>query len=318
MTAPGTYRHLWQNSTPEGHFCILAIDHRANLVSQLQKFQPNLTDADVMAFKRDVIRHLLPEASAVLTDPGYGMPPLIAEGLVGQAGLLAPLEVTNYSLHPRDRITQFIEGWSVEQIKQVGGTGVKLLLYYHPGDAGLKAEKHALVERIVADCARYQLPFFLEPIAYSLDSAAPLSIAEQRQMAVETARTFSAMGVDVLKLEFPVNPTQEPDEAVWSAACAELDAACEVPWALLSAGVDYATFARQARIACANGASGVIVGRAVWAEALALTGTARMEWLQTTGIERMREMAAICRESARDWRARIQPPVMADRWWSRS
>jgi len=235
--------------------------------------------------------------------------------------------VTNYSLHPRDRITQFIEGWSVEQIKQVGGTGVKLLLYYHPGDAGLKAEKHALVERIVADCARYQLPFFLEPIAYSLDSAAPLSIAEQRQVAViaeqrqvavETAQTFSAMGVDVLKLEFPVNPAQEPDEAVWSAACAELDAACQVPWALLSAGVDYATFARQARIACANGASGVIVGRAVWAEALALTGTARMEWLQTTGIERMREMAAICRESARDWRARIQPPVMADRWWLRS
>jgi tagatose-1,6-bisphosphate aldolase len=316
MTAPGTYRHLLQNSTPEGHFCILAIDHRANLVSQLQKHHPNLTDADATAFKRDVLRHLLPEASAVLTDPGYGMPPLIAEGLLGQAGLLAPLEVTNYSLHPRDRITTFIEGWSVEQIKRVGGTGVKLLLYYHPGDAALKAEKRTLVTRIVEACQHYQLPFFLEPIAYSLDSAEPLTVAEQRQVAVETAQTFSAMGVDVLKLEFPVNPVQEPDELVWAAACRDLDAACTVPWALLSAGVDYDTFARQARIACVNGASGVIVGRAIWAEALALMGSARIDWLQTTGVARMREMASICRESARDWRGRVAAPTMGDSWWT--
>jgi tagatose-1,6-bisphosphate aldolase len=315
MTAPGVYRHLLQNSTLEGHFCILAIDHRANLVSQLQKFHLNLTDADVIAFKRDVLHHLLPEASAVLTDPAYGMPPLIAGGLLGQAGLLAPLEVTNYSLHPRDRITQFIEGWSVEQIKGVGGTGVKLLLYYHPGDAALKADKHGLVERIIVACARFQLPFFLEPIAYSLDGAAPLSITEQRQVAVETAQTFSAMGVDILKLEFPVNPAQEPDEAVWSAACRDLNAACSVPWALLSAGVDYNTFARQARIACINGASGVIVGRAVWAEALALAGQVRIEWLMSTGRDRMREMAAICRESARDWRGRIAPPEMTSGWY---
>jgi tagatose-1,6-bisphosphate aldolase len=315
MTAPGTYRHLQQNSTPEGHFCILAIDHRANLVSQLQQHHPNLKDADVVAFKRDVLGCLLPEASAVLTDPTYGLPPLIAEGVLGQAGLLAPLEVTNYSLHPRDRITQFIEGWSVEQIKRVGGTGVKLLLYYHPGDSALVRDKHELVARIVDDCKQSQLPFFLEPIAYSLDEQ-PLSVTEQRQVAVETARTFSAMGVDVLKLEFPVNPAQEADEAVWAAACNELSVACTVPWALLSAGVSYTVFARQARIACASGASGVIAGRAIWAEALALSGQARLDWLRSTGRARMREMAGICRESAQDWRQRIAPPAMPTGWYA--
>ena len=40
-----------------------------------------------------------------------------------------------------------------------------------------------------------------------------------------------------------------------------------MPWVLLSGGVDDATFERQVRVACEAGASGVLVGRSVWAEA---------------------------------------------------
>ena len=96
-------------------------------------------------------------------------------------------------------------------------------------------------------------------------SARPLPNDELRRVVIESARTFSQMGIDVLKTPFPLDVAHEPDEAVWRAALAELNEACRVPWALLSAGVDYPTFRRQAELACEAGASGVIAGRAIWA-----------------------------------------------------
>src|SRR5260221_14070313 len=101
MTTLGKYRHLAQCSSPTGHFNILALDHRGNLLSSLQEHAPvPITDAEFTAFKRQVMRCLLPSATAVLTDPDYGFGPAIADGtLLGKVGLLSPLEVTDYTDH---------------------------------------------------------------------------------------------------------------------------------------------------------------------------------------------------------------------------
>jgi len=318
MTTLGTYRHLAQCSTAGGHFNILAIDHRGNLLESLNKHAPKpLTDDEFTAFKQHVLRRLLPEASAVLTDPEHGFGPGIASGVIGgQVGLLSPLEVTDYSLHPSRRLTNFIPDWNVAKIKRVGGNGVKLLLYYHP-DVDIAAQKRDLVQSIVMDCQTHDIPFFLEPIAYSPDPKKPLTNAELRKVAVKTAKTFSAMGVDVLKVEFPLDVKQEPNEAVWTEAVEELNAACSVPWALLSAGVDYATFRKQAEIACKAGASGVIVGRAVWAEAVELQGDARDRFLATTGKQRMKELADLCAKSAKSWREKVAAPDVGAGWYAK-
>jgi tagatose-1,6-bisphosphate aldolase len=123
------------------------------------------------------------------------------------------------------------------------------------------------------------------------------------------------MGIDVLKTEFPLDVKQEPDETVWHTALAELNAACSVPWALLSAGVDYATFKRQAELACQAGASGVIVGRAVWSEAVSLQGQAREDFLKTTGRQRMKELADMCAASAVNWRQKVASPNVPFDWF---
>ena len=318
MTTPGKYRHLAQCSTPAGHFNILAIDHRGNLLDSLNKHAPRpLTNDEFTAFKQHVMRRLLPEASAVLTDPEHGFGPGIASGVIGgQVGLLSPLEVTDYSLHPSRRLTNFIPNWNVAKIKQVGGNGVKLLLYYHP-NADIAPQKRDLVQSIVLECQQYDIPFFLEPIAYSPDPKKPLTNADLRKIAVKTAKTFSAMGVDVLKVEFPLDVKQEPNQAVWQEAVEELNEAYKSPWALLSAGVDYPTFRRQAELACKAGASGVIVGRAVWAEAVELQGDARDRFLATTGKQRMKELADICARSAKSWRERVSAPDVSAGWYGR-
>lgn len=316
MTTLGKFRHLSRCATPEGHFVILAIDHRANLRDALNKHASTLlTDAQFVNFKNSVIQYLSNDVSGVLTDPDYG----IGVGIVttnvqpGQ-GLIAPLEVTNYDVHPSRREVEFIPDWSVLKIKKVGGDGVKLLLYYHPEAANADRQR-SIVRRIVDECGEEDVPFFLEPITYSLDPAATLLNADLLQITVEMAKTFSDLGVDVLKLQFPVDAAQSRDEAEWRAACDQVSAASAVPWALLSAGVDFPTFQLQTRIACESGASGVIVGRAVWNEAVTLEPQDLFSFLMTTGRSRVRRLHDICSQSATEWTAKVDPPDTLPGWY---
>lgn len=302
MLKIGKYRHLTQCSTSNGHFVILAIDHRANLREKLDAEVPvPLTNEEFTAFKVQVMSQLLDHASAVLVDPVYGLEAGIrSQVITGRHGLLAPLEVTNYSLHPSQRTMEYIENWGVAGIKANGGNGVKLLLTYHP-DSPDASQKRDEAARIVAECETHQIPFFLEPIAYSLDPNVPLTSAEKRDVVVRSAAQFSNVGVDVLKVEFPALPADH--ESHWESALAELNDACgNVPWTLLSAGVGYDTFLRQVEMACKAGASGVIVGRAVWSDVIKLQGSERETFLKTTARERMEALARTCAQHAQNWR----------------
>lgn len=282
---------------------MFALDHRGNLRHSLNPDAPDTVTYEQMTqFKQEVTAVMSPSATAVLLDPVYGVGPVITAGaLAPEAGLLLAVEKTGYTGDPTARQSQILPGWSVEKIARIGADGVKLLIYYHP-DAANAAEQEALVRQVGASCREYDIPFFLEPLSFSLDTAvSKLPTAEKRQVVVETARRMTPLGVDVLKAEFPVNIADEPDEAVWAEACAELSEASICPWVILSAGVSFAEFSRQTAVACQNGASGVLVGRAVWKEAAARHGAARTQFLRTTATERMRELADIIGEYGRAW-----------------
>lgn len=315
MSTIGIYRSLSQCSDTTHTFAILAIDHRDNLIADLQKHRAAAVGADdVVAFKRSVVRAAV-AATALLLDPDYGMP-AVASGVVpGRVGLLAPLEVTDYRPHPSQRQPRLIADWGAAALRRAGISGAKLLVYYHP-DAPDAADKTALVERLAAECAAQGVPLFLEPIAYSLDPAARLSSGDHRRVVVESARHFSRRGPAIMKMEFPVDVTTEPDERVWVEALKELDAACATPWALLSAGVAFDTFLRQTVLACQAGASGIIAGRAVWAEAVALGGAERDAFIDTVARRRLEQLAAVSRALATPWTRRVQAPQLATRWYA--
>lgn len=310
----GTYRRLMQCSDAAGAFVVLALDHRDNLIAELQKHQVEpVTYADVVAFKTSVCQHLSDQSSAVLTDPDYGMPGIIAGAIPGRVGLIAPLEVTDYSLHMSQRQPRLIPGWDVEKLVRAGFSAAKLLLYYHPesADAQLKTD---LVDQIVAQCHAAQIPLFLEPLVYSLDPARSLSNDERRQLVVATTQHFSARGVTILKLEFPLNVAETPDETAWLAALHQVNQASQVPWTLLSGGIAFETFLRQATLACQAGASGVMVGRAVWAEATALRGAEREHFLRTTARERMIALQAACQQAI-PWTQQHHAPPVTENWY---
>ncbi|MEM6282376.1 MAG: tagatose 1,6-diphosphate aldolase [Chloroflexota bacterium] len=316
MTTMGKLRHMSRCATDDGHFVVMAIDHRAVLRDKLNEHAPRpVDDAAFTTFKQQVVRALIPDVAAVLLDPAFGIGAgLVERTITGRHGLLAPLEVTNYDLHPSRRDVNFIPGWSVAKIKRVGGDGVKLLLPYHP-ESDSAADKQDVVRRIVDECAVHDIPFFLEPIAHAMDPEKPLYNAELLDVVVEMARVFSHLDADVLKMQVPVDAKQSDDETTWREACNALDEACSVPWALLSAGVNYETFALQAKVACEAGASGVIVGRAVWAEAVELQGAERETFVTTTARERMQSLAGICREHATPYYKRVTMPHTTPDWF---
>jgi tagatose-1,6-bisphosphate aldolase len=235
----------------------------------------------------------------------------------GDVGLIVAIEATGYDGPPTARRSRVLDGWSVAKAKRMGATAAKLLVYYHP-DSTAAADQERLVADVADACRHHDLPLFLEPITHSVDPTVPaLAGEERRRVVTETARRLTAIGGDVLKVEFPFDASVT-DERLWVEACAELDAASPVPWVLLSGGVDDATFERQVEVACRAGASGVLVGRSVWAEATRLTGADREGFLATEAVERLGRLIATIEAHGRPWFERsptLRDGRVGDDWY---
>ena len=67
----------------------------------------------------------------------------------------------------------------------------------------------------------------------------------------------------------------------------------DVPWAVLSAGVDHAAFCDQLRASMAGGADGFIAGRSLWKEAVGLPADERRTFLDGVARRRMEDLLAI-------------------------
>ncbi len=314
----GKLRGLQQCATSRGALAVLALDHRNNLRNALNPQDPHsVSDAELTAFKVQTIAALAPAATAVLLDAEFGAAQCIAAGaLPGQVALLVAVEASGYTGDPTARHSRILPGWSVEKAKRMGANAVKLLVYYHP-DAPTAEEIETFVRHVAANCVAQDMLLFLEPLSYSPDPARKkLSSDEVRRVVIETARRLVAPGVDVVKAEFPLDITAEPDERRWAEACAELSAACAVPWVLLSASVGYETFLRQVTVACQAGASGVAVGRAVWKEAVNLQGQEREEFLRQVARPRMARVTALCDALARPWSDFYAAPHLEPGWYA--
>jgi len=305
MLSFGKALRLQRCAAPSGHIVMFALDHRGNLKRMVRPDDPDSVGyQEIVDFKLELIRTMSPHSTGILLDAEYAVANNIVNRTIApQAGLLCAVEKTGYAGPSDDRTTRLLPGWGVKKIARIGAAGVKLLVYYHP-DAPNARQQEAVVEEVAESCRQEDIPFFLEPLSFSLDpNAKKLPSAERRQVVIATARKFTPMGVDILKAEFPVDAGEEPDESVWAAACAELSAASTAPWVLLSAGVTYPEFVRQTTVACQAGASGVLVGRSVWNEAVPLSGAARTAFLQITAADRMRELMAICVAHGKPWHA---------------
>ena len=246
-----------------GIFRVLAVDHRDSLRLFLEPTAPETVPTELMtSIKSDLVRAISPYATGVMLEPEYSIPQLIDDGaLADGVGFLAALESQGYLADPSAEPTSLLDGWSVELAAASGAAACKLLLPYHPG-APLAGAQRAVAADVLAECHRVGIPLVLEPLFYGVSDA-----AEREQVVLTTVEHFASTGADLLKLPFPVDPGAVTDHGERVAACAAITERCEQPWAILSGGGDFDSFAAQVAASIEAGCSGFMVGRALWGEA---------------------------------------------------
>lgn len=318
---PGKVRGLTATSTPDGIFTILAIDHRDSLRVVLDAEAPeSISASHLTEVKLELLATLGSEASATMLEPEYSAAQAIAaRTLPGRVGFLVAIEAQGYLGDPAARQTSLLDGWGVEKAKRLGANGIKLLVLYRPDAEEVASVQEDMITEVVAECARHDIPLFLEPLAYAIGpektTSSALFVGKRREIVIETVRRLGALGPDVLKVQFPLDTRSERDRAVWKDACAELDASAPVPWALLSGGDPYELFREQVQIACSSGASGFMVGRALWGEYVTAPANARADLAQSLLRPRFAELSAIAGRHGRDWGKRHTLPSIDERWY---
>jgi tagatose 1,6-diphosphate aldolase len=292
VVTPAGARRLDQLGGADGIVVGAAVDHRDSLRTAFAaKGLREPDDAQLTDLKVRVARALAPAATVVLLDAEYGAAQALAAGaLPGTTALAIPLEAQGYDdASPR---TTFLPGWSAAQAARLGAAACKLLLPYRPGDEEQAAAQDEVVRTAVAACRDAGVALVLEPIV-----PAPGDV-------VAGARRLAALEPDVLKVQYPGS----------AEACRELDEACgpSIPWVLLGGGADAAALEQRIVDACSAGASGFIVGRTLWEDALTADPDESQRALETVSLPRLERLAALARECATPWRERVgavQPPA---------
>ncbi|HEX6970679.1 MAG TPA: tagatose 1,6-diphosphate aldolase [Limnochordia bacterium] len=292
----GKIRGLMQLADGAGIFRILACDQRGTMAEMMASAgvaHPGFQE--LSRAKVDIVGAAADRVSGVLLDPEYGGIALASRVLPGRVGLAVPIEATGYEARAGDRLARPIAEWSVAKIKRMGASAVKLLVHYNPTRSAAAEAQDAFIARVAADCRRFDIPLILEGVVYPAPGQDPAAFAAVRtDLVVATAERLTAHDIDLYKAEFPVHPDHSRDRALWERAAARLHAACRTPWALLSAGVDFETYAAQLEVACAQGASGFVAGRAIWQEAIRLRADAeRGAFLRGEMLRRLDVLAAI-------------------------
>ena len=194
------------------------------------------------------------------------------------------MDASGYETVDGLRHTVLVPGVDARAVRELGGDVAKMLFYVRPDKQGPESRVAEEMRSLLKSCEQEGLLLIVELLTYRLEgetedeyhAAFPRLVAEATSLAVDC-------GAKVLKLPYP--GSAEASAAVTAAAKG-------VPWAVLSAGVDHATFVEQVRVAMANGASGAMAGRALWKDSLAVSPEVRRDLLTSRALVRLRELAA--------------------------
>jgi tagatose 1,6-diphosphate aldolase len=312
-------------STKDGIIAAAAMDQRGSLQKSLASAkgvdQKAITPEMMSEFKTAVVRALTPHATAILLDPEYGLE--AAKARAPNAGLLLAYEESGYDNTKPGRLPDLLPHVSVKRIVDWGADAVKILLYYTPfDDPQVNDIKHAFIERIGAECAEYEIPFFLEFVGYDPKGGNEkgLEFAKIKpQVVTGSMQEFSKpqYKVDILKVEVPINAEFVEGSSAYKGqraytraeALHHFRSAAQValkPFIYLSAGVGNAQFVESLNMAAEAGTdfSGVLCGRATWKDGMPIYATkgvkALEDFLSTEGVKNINAVNAALK-SATPW-----------------
>jgi len=307
-----------------GVIAAAAMDQRGSLQKAISKARGNapVSAEEMTQFKTAVTKVLTRYASAILMDPEFGLPAL-AHRAPG-TGVLLAYEKTGYDTTDDSRMPDLLPEWSVRRLVDAGATAIKVLLYYNPEHPErVNTVKQAFIERIGSECKAEDVPFFLEPICYNdaLGDPKGLAFAKAKPAMVKAYMDeFSKpqYGVDVLKVEVPVNMVYVEDTSTFKGVAAyskaeamalfrDAASVARTPFIYLSAGVSDDVFRETLSLAAEAGTpfSGVLAGRATWQEGIPVFATggydALLAWLEDRGVQNVTALNQVLARGAKPW-----------------
>ncbi len=276
---PGKLWGMRRMADAQGRFKMTAVDQRPPIKGPIAAHHG--TDEapweEVARFKTLLVETLQEASSAMLLDPHYAIPHGI-DRYAPTKGLIVTLEDSLFEETDGGRLSAEIDDWSVEKIKRMGGDAVKVLAWYRPdASAEVCRAQQDFTKRIGEACATFDIPFLFELLVYPLASDA-YQTTDYVEMKGKKADDVLASveefakpdyGVDVFKLESPVNASDLGTADGVQASFDEMGRLAGRPWVMLSAGAGKADFRKVLEHAYAAGASGYLAGRAIWLEAFA-------------------------------------------------
>jgi tagatose 1,6-diphosphate aldolase len=273
-----------------GAIMVIACDQRGGIrqiLADTPEERAKISDAMLGDVKADVVQYLASEAPCVLLDPVCAVPRVVDEGVLPRdVALLVGLDASGYDTdangHWQSRLAPGIDA---RRVREVGGTGGKIMVYLRADREGANGHNMEIIRRCIEDFAREDLLLVVEFLTYALPGEDKADYKAKFPALIEGGtRMCLDAGAKVLKLPYPGTVQ----------SCAAITAMCgDVPWSVLSAGVDHETFLGQVEIAMDNGAAGVIAGRALWKDCVFLDRARQREALVSKAVPRLKEIQAI-------------------------
>lgn len=274
----------------DGAMMVIACDQRGGmrtLLSSDPEVQARIGNDVLGQTKADITRYLASQASCVLVDPICAVPALVDDGVLDRnTALLIGLDASGWDTSPEGyRLSKLVDGINARRVRELGGTGGKIMVYLRSDTPAANTHNIEILKAVIADFAREDLLLVVEFLTYALGGETPEAYAAKVPELIEGGvRICLDLGSKVLKIPYPGTPE----------ACANVTKmAGDVPWAVLSAGVNHDTFLKQVEIAMQNGASGVIAGRSLWKDCISLDRAVTKAKLESVAVPRLKEIQAV-------------------------
>mgnify|MGYP002680953354 CR=1 FL=1 len=224
-----------------GGFAMLAVDQREamRMMFAAAGAPAPVADSVLTDFKVNAAKALSPYAMIVAADefiPGNGIP--------------VDSVVIDRKINPL-------------QIKQDGGKALKLLVLWRSDEDA--QQRLDMVKEFNELCHSHGLVSIIEPVVRPPRRGDKF---DREQAIIDAAKELGDSGADLYKVEMPLYG-KGPQQELLSAS-QRLNDHINMPWVILSSGVDEKLFPRAVRVAMTAGASGFLAGRAVWASVVGL------------------------------------------------
>lgn len=255
-----------------GGFDMLAVDQREamRLMFAAAGAKTPVADSVLTDFKVNAAKILSPYASAVLLDQQFCYRQAVEQNAVAKscAMIVAADDFIPGNGIPVDNVV-IDKKINAQAVKRDGAKALKLLVLWRSDEDA--QQRLDMVKEFNELCHSNGLLSIIEPVVRPPRCGDKF---DREQAIIDAAKELGDSGADLYKVEMPLYGKGARSDLL--TASQRLNGHINMPWVILSSGVDEKLFPRAVRVAMEAGASGFLAGRAVWSSVIGLPDTELM------------------------------------------